>query len=156
MVSRTLFECCPSLLRHTPESAFNITLPPLRPYREPESRARSRPDENPVSAGVSRKRVHLFRRRSYFHKVFTGAKKTTSRERLTNPSLPRGAMAAQASGSRENTITEFHRQPLTIQRPHFLMRPPEPQRPYTSPHQLRPASLRMPHASRQRVSGAHL
>lgn len=156
MVSRISFECCPRLLRHTPESAFNITLPPLRPYCEPGSLARSLPDENPVSAGVSRKRVHLFRRRSYFPKVFTGAKKTTSRERLPNLSLPRWALAAQASGSRVNRITGFHRQSLTIHRPHFLMLSPEPHRPYTSHHQVRPASLRMPHASRQRVTGAHV
>lgn len=152
MVSLTLFECCLRLLRHAPESSLNITLPPLRPYREPGSLAQSLPEAIPVSAGVSRKRVHLFRWRSYFHKAFTGAKKTTSRERLPNPSLPRWTMAAQATGSRVSRITRFHRQSLTIHRPHFLMLSPEPRRPCTSHHQViaRETARVAPHATRVR------
>jgi len=119
MVSFILFECCLRLLLHTPESSFNITLLPLRPYREPGSLARSLPDENPVSAGVSRKRVHLFRWRSYFQKAFTGAKKTTSRERLPIPSPRRRNFTTQPPGPGVSRTTGLHRQSLTNHRPHF-------------------------------------
>lgn len=76
------------LRRHypAPESTRNIILSRPLPYRAPEVHARSLPAAISVSAGVSRKRVHLFRWGSYFHKAFTGTKKTTSRERLPNPS----------------------------------------------------------------------
>lgn len=164
MVFFILFECCLRLLRHTPESSFNITLPPLRPYREPGALARSLPDENPVSAGVSRKRVHLFRWRSYFQKAFTGAKKTTSRERLPNPSLRRRTFTTQPPGPDVSRTTGLHRLSLPNHRPRLLIFSSGPYAsggPETATrHQPMiarrwPASLRRQHTSRDHVTGAH-
>lgn len=164
MVFFTLFECCLRLLRYAPESSFDITLPPLRPYSETGSLARSLPDEISVSAGVSRKRVHLFRWRSYFQKAFTGAKKTTSRERLPNPSLRRRTFTTQPPGLGVSRITGLHRQSLTNHRSYFLIFPPGPCAsggPETAArHQQmiarrRPASLRRQHASRDHLTGTH-
>ena len=158
MVFFKLLACCLRLLCHAPESTVAITLPPLRPYCEPGSLARSQPDAIPVSAGVSRKSVHLFRRRSYFQKAFTGTKKTTSRERLPNPSLRRRTRTT-TPGSGVMSILGFQRQSLTNHRPHFLMRSPEPHRPcapgrpeYATRHHAaitrgQPTALRRQHAS---------
>ena len=60
-------------------------LPFVLPYRESGTLAPSAYVALRVSAGVSRKSVHLFRWRSYFHKAFTRTKITPSRERLPNP-----------------------------------------------------------------------
>jgi hypothetical protein len=112
-----------------------ITLPCTPPYCEPGCPVRSRSDTIPVSAGVSRKRVHLFRWGSYFHKAFTGAKKTTSRERLPNPSLQRRNFAfqpwASAKTPRPNKTgttrtVDIPQDFLTNQRHHFLIRLPKP------------------------------
>ena len=82
-------ECCPRPRRHAPESTNITLLPFVLPYRESGTLARSVYYAPRVSAGVSRKSVHLFRWGSYFHKAFTGTKTTTSRERLPNPLLQR-------------------------------------------------------------------
>jgi len=126
IVSLILFESCLRLLRHTPESSFNITLPPLCPYCEPGFLARSLPDKIIVSAGDSRKRVHLFRRRSYFQKAFTGAKKTTSRERLPNPYLRPRTFTAQPPGPGVSRVTGLRKPSLTNHRLHFLRFAPGP------------------------------
>ncbi len=117
------------------ESTRNIILSRPLPYREPEIHARSLPAAIPVSAGVSRKRVHLFRWRSYFHKAFTGTKKTTSRERLPNPSSQcrnfpfRSRARAKTSCTTDiDTIRTVDMPPFVLinRRHHFLIWSPEP------------------------------
>jgi len=165
MVGFNLFEDCLRLRRYAPESSFYITLSLFRPYAELGSLARLRPTAIPVSAGVSRKSVHLFRRRSYFPKAFTGPKKTTSRERLPNLSLRREPYAIQPPGSDKTRITGRHRPSLTNHHPHLLIDLPEPYEPCT-PCRLssatrqrqkvawrRPVSRRRQHAPR--ATGAH-
>lgn len=165
MVFFNLFACCLRLLPHAPESSFAITLSPLCPYCDPGSLALSRPEAIPVSAGVSRKIVHLFRWRSYFQKAFTGTKKTTSRERLPNPSLRRRIFTIQTPGSGMRRVTGRHRQSLTNHGPHFLILPPEPYgtcalgRPESAAchHRMiarrQPAFLRLWHTTRDRDTG---
>ena len=125
------------LRRHypAPESTRNIILSRPLPYREPEFHARSLPAAISVSAGVSRKRVHLFRWGSYFHKAFTGMKKTTSRERLPNPSSPcrnvpfRSQARAKTSRTTDiDSIRTVDISPLVLinRRHHFLIWSPEP------------------------------
>ena len=104
LTSRTSFaygtlqspECCPRPHRHAPESTKIALLPSVLPY--PKSGTLTRPVYLAVrvSAGVSRKSVHLFRWRSYFHKAFTGTKITPSRERLPNLFIQRGGIAMPA------------------------------------------------------------
>jgi len=117
------------------ESTRNIILFCPLPYRGPEVRARSLPAAISVSAGVSRKRVHLFRWGSYFHKAFTGTKKTTSRERLPNPSSPcrnvpfRSRARTKTSRTTDiDTIRTVDIPPLVLinRRHHFLIWSPEP------------------------------
>ena len=79
-----LSECCPRPHRHAPESTTITLLPSILPYCESGIFARSASVAHRISAGVSRKSVHLFRWGSYFHKAFTGTKTTPSRERLPN------------------------------------------------------------------------
>ena len=150
------------------ESTPNIILFRPLPYRGPEVHARSLPAAIRVSAGVSRKRVHLFRWGSYFHKAFTGTKKTTSRERLPNPSSPCRNLPfrsrARAGTSRRtdiDTIRTVDIPPLVLinRRHHFLIWSPEPfgpcppARPEASPRQYPGvdrgwrAPLRTPRAS---------
>jgi len=125
------------LRRHypAPESTRNIILSRPLPYRAPEVHARSLPAAISVSAGVSRKRVHLFRWGSYFHKAFTGTKKTTSRERLPNPSSPcrnvpfRSRARTKTSRTTDiDTIRTVDIPPpvLINRRHHFLIWSPEP------------------------------
>lgn len=117
------------------ESTRNIILFRPLPYRGPIVHARSLPAAIRVSAGVSRKRVHLFRWGSYFHKAFTGTKKTTSRERLPNPSSPcRNILfrfRARVRTSRRtdiDTIRTVDMPPFILinRRHHFLIWSPEP------------------------------
>jgi hypothetical protein len=108
LTSRTSFaygtlqspECCPRPHRHAPESTKIALLPPVLPY--PKSGTLTRPVYLAVrvSAGVSRKSVHLFRWRSYFHKAFTGTKITPSRERLPNLFIQRGGLPCRRHGNR--------------------------------------------------------
>ena len=117
------------------ESTRNIILFRPLPYRGPEVHARSLPAAIPVSAGVSRKRVHLFRWGSYFHKAFTGSKKTTSRERLPNPSSPcrnfpfrsrAGAETSRTTGIAAIHTVDIPPFVLINRRHHFLRWSPEP------------------------------
>jgi len=126
------------------ESTRNIILFCPLPYRGLEVRARSLPAAIRVSAGVSRKRVHLFRWGSYFHKAFTGTKKTTSRERLPNPSSPcrnvpfRSRARTKTSRTTDiDTIRTVDIPPLVLinRRHHFLIWSPEPFGPCPPPGQ---------------------
>lgn len=152
--------------RHpAPESTHNIILFRPLPYREPEVHARSLPAAIPVSAGVSRKRVHLFRWGSYFHKAFTGTKKTTARERLPNPSAQRRSLpfrtrvrakTSHTTGSDIIHTVDIPPRVLINRRHHFLLRPfgpCPPSRPRTIPRHYPgidrgwKAPLRTPRAS---------
>ena len=165
MVCINLLECVFRLRGCAPESSLSITLHPLRRYASSGSPARLLPIAIPVSAGVSRKRVHLFRRRSYFQKAFTGPKTTTSRERLPNLCLPLKPNAIQSPGSGATRVTGRRRQSLTNHHHHFLIVFPEPYGPCTPSRQLpaarqphkttwrRPVPHRRQHASR--ATGIH-
>jgi hypothetical protein len=146
------------------ESTPNIILFRPLPYRGPEVHARSLPAAIRVSAGVSRKRVHLFRWGSYFHKAFTGTKKTTSRERLPNPCSPcrnlpfRSRTRAGTSRRTDiDTIRTVDIPPLVLinRRHHFLIWSPEPFGPCPPGHKHSPVIIRESIGDGGRFSARH-